>query len=164
MKAVINPILDNLDRGYVLLDSLTNEQFVANHIGPYNSTVGQHFRHILDIFSCIFNGLDERKVDLTARERNELAESNIGVARNYLDTIYEKLKSIQDLDPNIPVKVTDDLGLGRVDVNYTLGSALCQAHSHAIHHFASLGYMLHQLDVKIPDTRFGYNPTTPESA
>lgn len=162
MSPVIKPILNNLDRGYVLLDNLTNEQFVNKNIGPYNSTIGQHFRHILDIFSCIFKGLDAQKVDLTARDRNELAETNIGVARNYLDDIVQKLTAIQHLDANIPVEVVDDLGLGLVQVNYTLGSALCQAHSHAIHHFASLGYMLHQLGVEIPDKRFGYNPTTPE--
>jgi len=162
MKAVISPILHNLDRGYVLLDNLSNDQFVNANIGPYNSTIGQHFRHILDIFSCIFKGLDDRKVDLTARDRNELAETNIGVARNYLDDIVQKLNDIKDLDKDIPVEVVDDLGLGLVQVNYTLGSALCQAHSHAIHHFASLGYMLHQLGVEIPDRRFGYNPTTPD--
>lgn len=161
MKSIISPILHNLDRGYVLLDNLSNEQFVYNNIGPYNSTIGQHFRHILDIFSCIFKGLDAQKVDLTARDRNELVETNIGVARNYLDDIAAQLRGIQNLDPNTPVEVVDDLGLGLVMVNYTLGSALCQAHSHAIHHFASLGYMLQQLDVEIPDARFGYNPTTP---
>ena len=162
MNAIINPILNNLERGQILLDNLTNEQFVSTNIGPYHSTIGQHFRHILDIFSCIFNGLDDRKVDLTARERNELAETNIGVARNYLEDIVAKLTEIQGLDANIPVEVIDDLGLGLVKVNYSLGSALCQAHSHAIHHFASLGYMLYQLGVEIPDKRFGYNPTTPE--
>ncbi len=162
MKAVIAPILHNLKRGYVLLDSLSNEQFVNNNIGPYNSTVGQHFRHILDIYACIFKGLDSRKVDLTARDRNELAETNIGVARNYLDDIYARLEAIQHIDPSTPVEVVDDLGLGLVKVDYTLGSALCQAHSHAIHHFASLGYMLHQMGIEIPDARFGYNPTTPD--
>jgi len=162
MKSVIKPILSNLDRGYILLDNVTNDQFVNATIGPYNSTIGQHFRHILDVFSCIFNGLDDRKVDLTARDRNELAENNIGVARYYLDDIVQKLQSIQGLDPDLQVEVVDDLGLGKVQVNYTLGSALCQAHSHAIHHFASLGYMLYQLGVEIPDNRFGYNPTTPD--
>ena len=58
--------------------------------------------------------------------------------------------------------MVDDLGQGQVTVEYTLGSALCQAHSHAIHHFACIGYVLEQLEVNIPDSRFGYNPTTPE--
>jgi hypothetical protein len=35
--------------------------------------------------------------------------------------------------------VPDDFGKGKIEQNYTLGGLLAQAHSHAIHHFASLG-------------------------
>lgn len=162
MKSIISPILSNLQRGHVLLDNMTSEQFSNKKIGPYFSSIGGHMRHVMDVFSCIFNGLETQKVDLTARERNELAETNLGVAKDYLDSIITQLSNIEHLDPNIPVVVTDDLGLGLVAVNYTLGSGLCQAHSHAIHHFACIGYILEQMDIQIPDGRFGYNPTTPE--
>ena len=50
-----------------------------------------------------------------------------------------------------------------VTVNYTLASALIQAHSHAIHHFASIGYIISQLGIELPDADFGYNPTTPKN-
>ena len=60
------------------------------------------------------------------------------------------------------VKVTDDIGLGVITANYTLGGVLIQAHSHAIHHFASVGYIISQLDIKLPDADFGFNPTTPK--
>jgi hypothetical protein len=60
------------------------------------------------------------------------------------------------------VKVRDDLGLGMVTANYTLAAALIQAHSHAIHHFASIGYIISQLGISLPDGDFGYNPTTPK--
>jgi len=38
---------------------------------------------------------------------------------------------------------------------------LIQAHSHAIHHFASIGYIICKLGIELPDTDFGYNPSTP---
>ena len=60
------------------------------------------------------------------------------------------------------VAVSDDLGSGVVTTNYTLGGALAQAHSHAIHHFASIGFIIHQLGIDLPDADFGYNPTTPK--
>ena len=47
--------------------------------------------------------------------------------------------------------VNDDLGLGVVAANYTLGGILIQAHSHAIHHFASVGYIICQLGIELPD-------------
>jgi hypothetical protein len=61
------------------------------------------------------------------------------------------------------IEVQDDLGLGVITANYTLASAFIQAHSHAIHHFASIGYIISQLGINLPDADFGYNPTTPRS-
>ena len=59
------------------------------------------------------------------------------------------------------IEVSDDLGKGVIVQKYTLGSILIQAHSHAIHHFASLGFIICQLGIELPDEDFGYNPTTP---
>ena len=75
--------------------------------------------------------------------------------------IIEKLKKFELEDFNKTVKVTDDLGLGVITVNYTLGGLLIQAHSHAIHHFSSVGYVISQLGIQLPDEDFGFNPTTP---
>jgi hypothetical protein len=44
-----------------------------------------------------------------------------------------------------------------------LSSALIQTHRHAIHHFASIGYIINQLGIELPDNDFGYNPTTPRN-
>jgi hypothetical protein len=72
-----------------------------------------------------------------------------------------QLKEIQLGDLDHMVEVKDDLGLGMVTANYTLAAALIQAHSHAIHHFASIGYIISQMGINLPDGDFGYNPTTP---
>jgi hypothetical protein len=37
-----------------------------------------------------------------------------------------------------------------------------QVQSHAIHHFASIGYLIYQLEIELADADFGYNPTTPK--
>ena len=65
------------------------------------------------------------------------------------------------MDAGTLLDVVDDLGGGRVSTPYTLGAALCQAHSHAIHHYACIGYLLHLQGVAIPEQGFGLNPTTP---
>jgi hypothetical protein len=58
--------------------------------------------------------------------------------------------------------VTDDLGLGKVDVEYTYPSLLAQANSHAIHHYAIINYILNRLEITIMDESFDYIPTTPK--
>ncbi len=153
----------NLKRGVKLLESISNEQYSDTSIAPYNSSIGGHMRHILDVFDCIFEGLNSGQVDLTARKRNELAETNTTIGIAYFNEVIDKLQNLKNADFNQLVQVSDDLGTGMVTVNYTLASALIQAHSHAIHHFASIGYIISQLGIELPDADFGYNPTTPKN-
>ena len=72
-----------------------------------------------------------------------------------------KLKNIDEQTINRIVLVTDDLGLGKVEIEYTFSSLLAQANSHAIHHYAIINYILNGLKINITDDNFGYNPTTP---
>ncbi len=159
---MIEAITYNLNRGIKLLNSITDTQYSDTSINPYHSSIGGHMRHILDVFDCIFEGLDSKQVDLTARKRNELAEQKTAFGLVYFQETIKKLETLKNVDLNQVVKVSDDLGLGTVVANYTLSSALIQAHSHAIHHFASIGYIIYQLGIEMPDADFGYNPTTPK--
>lgn len=161
---MINAIEKNLERGIHLLNAISDEQYSNTSIAPYYSSIGGHMRHILDVFSCIFNGLETKKVDFSDRERNELAEQYTAEGIAYFTLIIEKLGNLKESDFDTIISVSDDLGLGDVTSNYTLSSALIQAHSHAIHHYASIGYIIYQLGIELPDEDFGYNPTTPKRA
>lgn len=158
---MIPAIIQNLNRGINLLSAITDEEYSNNSTAPYYSSIGIHMRHILDVYSCIFEGLETKKIDLTARRRNELAETRVSMGLAYFDEVIGKLQEIDEKMLNDLFEVKDDLGLGMVSANYTLAAALIQAHSHAIHHFASIGYIISQMDIQLPDADFGYNPTTP---
>jgi len=161
---MINAIENNLLRGVKLLNAITDKQYSDKSVGPYYSSIGGHMRHILDIFDCIFDGLPAKEIDLAARKRNEFVEKFTIQGLIYFETILNKLRALKYYDYNEIVEVRDDLGMGEVVVNYTVASALIQAHSHAIHHFASIGYIISQLGIELPDEDFGYNPTTPKEA
>ncbi|MDO6674644.1 DinB family protein [Tenacibaculum sp. 1_MG-2023] len=159
MIAAINK---NLQRGIKLLEAINDEQYSDTSIPPYYSSIGANMRHILDVFVCIFNGLDKKCVDFSDRERNQLAEQKTEFGIVYFKEVIEQLYCLETEDFDTIISVTDDLGTGKVTANYTLGSALIQAHSHAIHHFASIGFIINQLGIELPDADFGYNPTTPK--
>ena len=159
---MINAIEKNLLRGVNLINVITDAQYSDKSVAPYYSSIGGHMRHILDIFDCIFEGLESRKVDLAARKRNELVEEYTVHGLQYFESIITKLNTLESCNFDEIVEVKDDLGLGEVTANYTLASALIQAHSHATHHFASIGYIISQLGIDLPDADFGYNPTTPK--
>ncbi len=158
---MIKAIIHNLNRSVLLLNSIDDMQYSDISVAPYNSSIGGHIRHILDVFDCIFDGLSIGEVNLVARKRNELTEQKTTFGLIYIENTIDKLHGLENVDFDKIIAVKDDLGLGEITQNYTLGSVLIQAHSHAIHHFASLGYLIHQLGINLPDADFGYNPTTP---
>ena len=160
---MISAITNNLQRGIKLLNSIDENQYTDVSVAPYYSSIGVHMRHILDVFDCVFIGLESNNVDLSARKRNALVEQKISLGLDYFSEIITKLEDLKAENLDIIVQVKDDLGLGVVTANYTLASILIQAHSHAIHHFASIGYIISQLDINLPDADFGYNPTTPRT-
>lgn len=159
---MIEAIEQNLQRGIKLLNNISNDEYSDDSIAPYHSSIGCHIRHVLDVFSCVFSGFEEKKIDLRKRERNELAEQNTEIGIEYFNSITDQLKKIKKEDLEKEVIISDDLGLGIITVKSTLGAALMQAQSHAIHHYASIGYLIYQLGIELPDSDFGFNPTTPK--
>ena len=81
---MIDAIEKNLTRGIKFLNSITDEQYSSTSAPPYYSSIGSHMRHILDAFSCIFNGLETKNVDFSDRERNPIAEKTTKVVFNIL--------------------------------------------------------------------------------
>ncbi len=145
-----------------LLTQLTDDEYSNQSVPPYQASIGGHVRHVLDVFQCIFNGIDNHEIDLTQRERNLQTEQEVAVGIAYCNRVISELERFKNIDLNQMVYVIDDLGLGKVRQVYTIGAALMQAHSHAIHHFASMGYIISQLNLELPSKTFGVNPTTPK--
>lgn len=161
---MIEAIEGNLQKGIKLLTTISDETYSNTSVAPYFSSIGSHMRHILDVFSCVLNGYQDCTIDLTVRERNVLAEQKTNVGILYFDEIIKQIKAISNTDLAKEIKICDDLGLGKVTSKTTLSAALMQAQSHAIHHYASIGYIIYQLGIELPDAGFGFNPTTPKKA
>ncbi|SHJ03577.1 DinB family protein [Aquimarina spongiae] len=160
-RQIIASINHNLGRAIALLDVIDSKTYQDTSIGPYYSSIGSHIRHTLDFFDCIISGLDTNDIDLTARKRDEVISTDKDAAKDHIYKIQETLTSYTDVNTDYLIHVTDNMGQGKITVNYTLESILAHANSHAIHHYATIGYMLEQLGVSIKIPGFGYNPTTP---
>ena len=162
MNIIIQSNLKTLQKTRTLLSNLSKEDLSNNSVSPYYSSLGCHIRHILDFYDCILNMDSNMRIDLTARKRNNEVECNCKVAAQYLDVITDKLNNV-DYHADKKVVVIDDLGLGKIEMQYTLGAIFSQANSHAIHHYAIMNYILHNLGISVNDSDFGYNPTTPKA-
>ncbi|MCX2763352.1 hypothetical protein [Aquimarina muelleri] len=160
-KIIISSINHNLNNAIALLRLIKTPIYQDDSVGPYYSSIGSHIRHILDFFECIVNGLDSNNIDLTVRKRDGLLSRDKEFAIEYICKLQETLFSYVDVNTNYLIHVTDNMGKGKVTVNYTLESIMSHANSHAMHHYAIIGYILHNLDIEIKIPGFGYNPTTP---
>ncbi len=158
---LIETVSHNLLKTTPLYKSLDTTLFVRRDIAPYFSSIGMHLRHTLDIFYCIIKGMGVRYIDFTVRERVRIIESDQQEGYQYLLEILADLKGLAAFSPCETVYIADDLGQGLAIIKSNLASALTQAHSHAIHHFSSIGYLLQVFKADIPLADFGYNPTTP---
>lgn len=160
---MIEAIVENLLKGKYLLENIEDQVYANKQLPPYYSSIGGHLRHVLDVFNCLFKGLNQQnEIDLTLRERNVLAENYTEHGIVYINNIIEGLENIKGENLNKKVFVIDDMGGGKCTVESTLGAILMQAQSHAIHHFATIGYLLHHLNITLPIDSFGVNPTTPK--
>lgn len=160
MNRIIQSTIQTLKKSHELLTTLTNEQFGNASVSPYYSSIGSHIRHIYDFYDCalsVTNGC----VDLTARKRIVAIENSCDSAMQAFETIMNDLTQLDTLKGK-EIVVIDDLGMGKMEINYTYDALLAQGNSHTIHHYAIINYILDRLNIKIEDSDFGYNPTTPK--
>jgi uncharacterized damage-inducible protein DinB len=159
---MIKAIEKNLERGIQLLNSITDSEYSNATVPPYFSSIGCNIRHVLDAFTSIINAFGSGHVDFTDRKRNTICEVKTEEGIRYINETIQKLLAFKNEDFSKIIAVTDNLGNGDITINYTLENTLAYAHSHAIHHFASIGFLVNQLGIELQDADFGYNPTTPK--
>ena len=153
-------IVQTLAKINIVLNSLTDTQYADKSVPPFYSSIGGHVRHILDFYSAILSGFDQRHINLVDRKRDEMLEKFSTLAIDQVGAICEGLEKLPETY-ELHVMVIDNLGSGKTQVPYTLGGILSHANSHAIHHYAIISYILECLNIAVEDPTFGYNPSTP---
>src|ERR1043166_4241748 len=73
-----------LRQGLVLLQSVGEENYRRRqdgpHGSPHGSPLGAHYRHVLDHFICLFDGVSSGIINYDARQRNTELEISIEAA------------------------------------------------------------------------------------
>ncbi|WP_290698242.1 hypothetical protein [Lacinutrix sp.] len=161
MKRIIESTLLTLSKSKNILTQLSNEELSNASVSPYYSSIGSHIRHLYDFYYCSLELNENGKIDLTSRKRDLIVEACCDSAIEYYNSIVSKLNSLENLSKD-KVVVIDDLGDGKIEIDYTYSALLSQANSHTIHHYAMIGFILDRLNITIEDPDFGYNPSTPK--
>lgn len=145
-----------------LLKQLDNEVY-AKPLAIFNqSSIGQHFRHIIDFYNCLLNGCGCHVVDYCDRERNPLIEKDSLTAISVIKDINLR---VQNIDEERRIVVKSDFSTNkdeeRTSIESSLGRELMYAFDHALHHLAliKIGLHVHFPEIKV-DENLGVAPST----
>jgi hypothetical protein len=110
---------------------LTHDEFVEKIEVLSGSSIGQHIRHIVEFYICLFS--EKNYVNYDERERNLLIENS----PTYTQEILETLKvTLQNLDFDRKVIFKQSLNDQEVFLNTSYARELIYLGEHTIHHFA----------------------------
>lgn len=134
-------ILAVIDQINQVLKQFSPEEY-RRPLPEYNgSSIGQHFRHILEFFQCLENGIPDGVVDYAGRRRNMLYEDNPRLAAEAFSAFSGRLNQFQ---VTIPLTVRAEFGSDdRPEYDSTVGRELVFVYDHAIHHLAIIKIGLH---------------------
>lgn len=150
------------DQLQLLLESLTDEQYVLAPEIFSGASVGKHYRHIIEFFQCIAISGDTNTICYDNRVRDVRIENSRELAANLLAELKEELSEI---DNQRQLTLIGDLGTAEETTGSYIGTTLFRefhyAVEHAIHHMAIIKMGMKQAfpEVSIP-ADFGVAPST----
>lgn len=116
-----------------LLNQLSDTEYAKSLPLISQNTIGKHVRHILEFYTCLLDGIENKSVDYDARKRNLDLENYTGKALETSSFISEKLIN---LDNKVELELFATLPHDRIKLSTTLERELLYVLEHTIHHFA----------------------------
>ncbi len=154
---ILSSINNNLDELIRLLQQLSNEEYSNPCVQLSNSSIGEHTRHIIELFQCLENQYESGVINYDQRQRNILIQTNT-------DFAIEKIVAIQNnLDKenkNILLQQKIDGNEIQTESNYY--RELLYNFEHSIHHQALIKVAILQYTTITIDENFGVARSTIE--
>lgn len=122
-----------------------------------NATIGQHTRHIIELYLCLINGYEVADVSYDKRERNTKIEEDIDFALEQLTYIQMNLEK-----PNKTIALSYEVEGEENTLNSNYFREVMYNLEHTIHHQALIKIgVRHFSTQEIPES-FGVAPSTIE--
>ena len=125
----------------------------------FQSTIGAHFRHVLEHYRCFLKQYSSGELCYDSRERDQLLERDFDYANRTIDDLLKSMSQLEAQDLNKECVVYDQQAIG--PITSTLFRELLFLQSHTIHHYAIIGAMTRSFGAK-PAEDFGVAIATRE--
>jgi hypothetical protein len=161
-KSLNTAVRDVLQQGFVFLKRVGDEPYARPLGGEFETSLGAHYRHVLDHFLCLSEGLQTGEVNYDQRRRNPQIESSVLCARLVTEGLIDELGGLSHEILRSECTVTYSVGYGETEaeaVRSNLAREVMFCVGHAIHHYAILRLLCAGVGVKLP-YEFGVAPST----
>src|SRR6266853_1626020 len=158
-------VKDVLQQGCIFLDRIGDERYgrpVASPAGDKPASLGAHYRHVLDHFLCLAEGLRTGQVNYDQRRRNPQLENSVTCARLVTEGLIDEFGALSREILQRECSVTYSVDYGETEteaVKSNLAREVMFCVGHAIHHYAILRLLCAGVGVKM-SYEFGIAPST----
>lgn len=159
---IVGAAQDVLLQGLGLLFELGDHTYSQVACDPFNASMGQHYRHVLEHFQSLVTGMRAAEINYDARERNPRAQTEVTYASIATCDILRALKRYTNEALTRDCTVINSVGYsspGPTSFNSNISRELAYCAGHAIHHYAIIRLIGHEIGVPVP-AEFGVAPST----
>ncbi len=164
-KSLNIAVKDVLQQGCIFLDRIGDEKYgrpIESPVGEKPASLGAHYRHVLDHFLCLAEGIRTGQVNYDQRRRNAQLESSVTCARLVTEGLIDELGGLSGEILQRECAVTYSVGYGETEaeaVRSNLAREVMFCVGHAIHHYAILRLLCAGVGMQLPH-EFGVAPST----
>ena len=141
----------------LLLKQLSSDDYISPCKGLSNSTIGEHTRHIIEMFQCLENQYEDGVVNYDKRNRDYRIQTDTGFALQCIEDVKNQL--VKENKNLVLQQIVDGEELN-IDSNYF--RELLYNLEHCIHHQALIKVAVLQLEHLQIDADFGVARSTIE--
>ncbi len=154
---LLSSIKNNLDELIALLKQLSNSEYSKPCLQLGNASIGEHARHIIELFQCLENQYDSGIINYDSRPRNVVIQTDTDFA---IQKIIEIQQNLDKINKNIVLYQQIENNEIRTESNYF--RELLYNFEHCIHHQALIKVAVFQYDTISVDENFGVARSTLE--
>ncbi|HLK27512.1 MAG TPA: hypothetical protein VKT28_02950 [Puia sp.] len=140
------------------LQQLSDKEYSQPCTSLFKNTIGQHVRHIIELFQCLEHGYDSGIINYEKRKRDVLIENNRQIAEMLLQEIHDKL--------NMPNKELfleacyDDVSNEQLSLSTNYYREIAYNLEHTIHHMALIRTGVNEVSKILLPENFGVAAST----
>ena len=152
---MLNTSLQTINQFKDVLLQLPKDCYTKSCNTLSGASIGQHTRHIIELYQCLLNGYDASEVSYDNRKRDKKIEQDVDFACHQLKLIQQSLEQ-----PNKPLTVSYVLNENEVHFESNYFREAMYNLEHTIHHQALIKVAINVFtDILLPED-FGVAPST----